>query len=126
MNKLSHKQEELIMVLERGDAFTTSEISDELGVPKQAVRQLVSSIRKRFLDGQEDVTYIYTTPRGYSLDEKPEDVAYESKLRMQIGFGVLINGSFVFKRCKKIACSQFNALRLEFKPKMLTVKDIGE
>jgi len=118
------KLAELIEILERGGVWKTDELSSEMSVDVDVVRNYVHVIRRKFLDGK-DVPYIYTAAvGGYTLKGSSENVVYESKRRMAMGYGVLINGVFVFKRCRKIASKAFKALNIQYKPKALTVKQL--
>jgi len=125
MIQKSSKAYELIEVLERGGTWSTQELADELNLEKHAIRALVGRVRKSFLEEENStVPYIYTTKGGFTLEGKPEDVVYESKLRYAIGVGVLVNGVFVFKRCKKISPKQFANLNVTYKPKMLMFNNV--
>lgn len=115
------KAKELLAFLSKGGIWNTSELAKELSVDKKKVTNLVQNVRKHFLKGEEGIPYIFTTGIGYTLEEKPEHTAYETKMRMQHGYGVLMNGVYVFKRCKQIAPKMFEGLSIAFKPKMLTV-----
>lgn len=118
------KLAELMDVLEKGGVWTTDELSDELGVDADGVRNMVHNIRRKFLNG-EDVPYVYSAAvGGYTLDGDKVNVVFESKRRMAMGYGVLVNGVFVFKRCKKIASTAFKALNIQYKPKALTIAQL--
>jgi len=117
------KSTELLSILGRGGIYTTKELAKEMDIDKLAVHSIVRSVRMRFLDGKK-VPYIYITGSGYTLEESPEYVAYESKKRLSMGFGILANGVFVFKRCRRIATKEFEALRIQYKPQMFTVKQL--
>jgi DNA-binding winged helix-turn-helix (wHTH) protein len=114
------KMKELYEILNRGGVSSSDDLSDELGIDKSKVRLLISSLRDRFRSNDESVElWIYTTKGGYTVDEKPEHVMYESRLRLQLGIGAIVNGAHVFKRAKMIASSNYSSMMLEFKPKAL-------
>lgn len=118
---MSQKAQELVSVLAKGGVWTSEELAKELDITKVKVSRVVRNVRKKFLEGKTDASYIYTTGQGYSVDEKPEYTAFESKMRLQQGYGILVNGIWVFKRCKLLAPKMFAQLSISYKPKMLTV-----
>jgi hypothetical protein len=118
---MSQKAQELVKTLEQGGVWTSDDLAKELNVQKVKVSRIVRNVRKKFLESKTDAPYIFTTGQGYSIEEKPEYVAFESKMRLQQGYGVLINGVYVFKRCKFLAPKMFTQLSIAYKPKMLTV-----
>jgi len=119
MKLLSNKKMELIEILTRGGVWSTEELSKELGVSKKRVRVLVKSLRINYLNKNGMERYVYLTKGGYTIDELPEHVVYESKFRMKMGFGVLINGTHPFRKCKAINLLGYKNLMISFKPKML-------
>lgn len=122
MLKLSGKMMELLDIVGRGGVWSSDEIGKELGKDKAAVRRIVKTLRKKFNEGDKNVDrYIYTTSGGYTIDQKPEHPMYESRMRIQLGAGVIANGIYVFKQAKRLAPAEFRQLLVEYKPKMLTM-----
>jgi len=120
----STKLDELREVLERGGVHKTSELANELDVSNLKVNALVHDYRAKFLNG-ENLPYIYSAMGGgYTMDDSGEHVAWESKKRISMGYSVIANGVFVFKRCRKIAAKEFAALNIAYRPQMLTVKQL--
>ena len=115
------KLDELIEILQNSDTVTSEDLAQELNVSRMTVNRLANQARRRFYNSEGDFPYIYTTGHGYSLKEDKLHVIYESGLRAKMGFGILANGAHVFRRCKRIAPSIFSNLRVEFKPKLLTL-----
>lgn len=122
-SELTYEQESLIEFLNGAGTATKGDIAKMLGISKLRVGSLVRQIRRKFLEGKFS-TYIYTTKYGYTTNSSLENVVYESRLRMQIGFGVLLNGVYVFKRCKALSSRTFNQLSIEFQPKAITVNKV--
>lgn len=125
MKEMNPLQEELLHELANVGSVTSETLSKKLGIERTRVPRLVKSIRKRFLEG-ESIPYIYITELGYSTKDNIENAVYEARLRMKIGFGYLINGRPVFKKCKSFIGKSVDAKMLisEFKPKMITVNGI--
>ena len=124
MKKTESKKQQLFNVLKNGGYWTVNELSKEIDVAPLQVRELIRQLRKGFLENGTVDNYIYTTKFGYTIDEKPENVMYEARLRMALGVGTLINGIWVFKKSKSIAHKQFRDLNISYKPKMLTVQNL--
>jgi hypothetical protein len=123
MKKLREKEEELLDILNRGGVHTTHKIAKEMRIDEPRVRTLIKAIRNKFINYNLG-DYIYTAPNGYTTEESKENTIYESNMRMKIGFGVLLNGSFVFRRAKRIALKEFKGLTIQYKP-LATQKLIG-
>ena len=125
MRALSSSEAEVQDILHRGGTWTTSELSEEVGVRDDKVRMLVKKLRKKYLENHPEVArYVFTTKGGYTIDEKPEHVMYEARMRMAMGTGVLFNGVYVFKRGRKIALQNYKKLRIEYKPKLLQIEKL--
>jgi len=114
---------ELQKILDRGGVWSAKDLSDELNREVLVIRRLIRRLRKAFLSGKND-RWVFTTKGGYTMDEKPEHVAYESRLRFAMGTGMLLNGVYVFKRCRQIGIREFKGLMVEYKPKMFTINKV--
>lgn len=122
MRALSKEEIALQEILHRGGVWTVSELADEVGVTKSKLRRIVKGLRRKFYDNHTEVAlYIFTTKGGYTIDDKAENVMYEARMRLAMGTGVLLNGVYVFKRGKTIAARNFSNLKVEYRPKMLTI-----
>jgi len=125
MKESNTKLSELMDVLNRDGIYSTEELAQELDVSKRFIHSLIREWRRKFLDGGKDIKYVYSAAGGgYTVQEAPEHVVWESKKRLSMGFGVIANGVFVFKRCKRIAAKEFAALNIQYRPQMLTVKQL--
>ena len=123
MKAMSEQESEVQEILERGGTWTTKEIAEETNLQAEKVREVIKKLRRKFFDGHNEVTqYVFTTKGGYSMDEKPENVMYEARLRMALGTGVLFNGAYVFKTGKKIALANYRKMKIEYKPKLLQIE----
>lgn len=112
-------------ILERGGVWSSKELAEELGIKQAEARLSIKKLRKMFLSNSDKIhRYVFTTKGGYTIDNKPEHIMYEARMRMAMGTGVLINGIYVFKTGKKIATKHFSQLKVEYKPKMLTIGEI--
>ena len=105
-------------ILSDNNVHATNDLADELNCSKDKVRAIIQLHRKRFNSGEED-TWVYLTRGGYTVDGRPEHVAYESRFRLAMGTGVIMNGMYVLKQMKRLAFKEFNGMMLEYKPKML-------
>jgi len=110
-------------ILKEGGVWGSKEMAESLSIEIPKLRDAVRKIRRRFLDGEE-VPYIFTAKGGYTVDEKPENVMYEARMRLAFGTGVLLNGVHVFRRGKRIAAKNFSVLRVEYKPRMDELSEI--
>ena len=118
-------QNDLYNFLIKGGVHTSEDLAKHFDLTINGVRSLIRALRKRFNEGDEDIShYIFTTQAGYSTDEKPEYCAYEAGMRFAQGTGVLINGVYVFKRTKKFAVKEFSRLRIQYKPRILALEKI--
>lgn len=121
--------EALYDVLEkRGDEVLSADaLAKELGKTKEVVRSLVAEARRKYRAGDENFpNHIILTRGGWTLDEKAEHVAYETRFRMCMGFGVLANGQPVYKALKKLSYDTFKGLRIEFQPKIEAVRQLTQ
>ena len=115
----------LYEILCRGGVWSSQELGDELGIEKSKARLLIAALRNRFRNSDEEVPdWIYVTRGGYTLDDKPEHVMYEARLRFQLGVGAIVNGSHVFKKAKRIASTNYKQMMLEYKPKALMLGNL--
>ncbi len=124
MQELSKKQEEILKFLNEETVIKTTELAKKVDMSTIQLRLAIKQLRKKFLAGEENIDYIYTTKGGYTTRGSKEDVMYESQMRLKLGIGVLVNGVYVFKRCKKIAKTDFSKLNIAYKPKMLTLNNV--
>ena len=123
MKELTIEEKGVLEVLDKGGVWGSKEMADHLSIEIPKLRDVVRKIRKKFLGGME-VPYIFTAKGGYTVDEKPEYVMYEARLRMALGVGVLLNGVHVFRRGKRIAAKNFSVLRVEYKPRMAELEKV--
>lgn len=117
---MSNDMKELVNVLSRGGVHSVEDLSDEMNRTKERIRIVVQKVRKRFNFGDKEFqTWVYTTAGGYTIEEKPEHMAYESRLRLNMGLGVILNGAHVLNQMKRLALKDFNGMMIEYKPRML-------
>ena len=117
---MTNDMKEMLVILSRGGIFSKEDLSDEQNRTPERIRCIVSNIRKRFNAGEEGFdTWVYTTAKGYTTDAKPEHMAYEARLRLSMGMGVILNGAYVLKQMRRIALKSFNGMMIEFKPRMI-------
>ena len=109
---------ELLEILSDDSVHSTLDLADELNCGKNRVRDIVRMCRQRFNNGDGD-TWVYCTRGGYTTSNAKEHVSYESRLRLAMGMGVLINGAFVLKQMRRIAQKDFGSLMIEYRPKMI-------
>jgi len=113
---------DLLDIMQDGGVYTVDQLSDELNRTKERVRRIVKRARDKFNDGNKSVDYwVYSTRGGYTIEEKPEHAMHETRMRMRMGMGVILNGAHVFRTAKRIAARDFGAFQIEHKPKMLTM-----
>ena len=115
--------EELFGILSDEKVHSSFDLSEELNCSISRVRNLVRTCRQRFNNGDGD-SWIYVTKNGYTISDKPEHVSYEARLRLAMGFGILINGAFVLKQMKRIAQKDFGNLMIEYRPRMIEMGKI--
>jgi len=112
----------LLDIMQDGAIHSAEELADELNRTKDRVRLVVKKARQKFNNGDLDVDcWIYSTRGGYTIDEKPEHVMHEARMRYRMGIGVILNGAHVFSTAKRIAIKDFGTLQIELKPKMLSM-----
>jgi hypothetical protein len=108
--------EALIGILERGGVVAVDLLAKEMGRQKKEVRSIVREARQQFLNSGKVEHWIYKAKGGYTIEEKPEHAAYEMRMRMAMGFGVISNGQHVYKTLKKLNFKMFDDVRLTYKP----------
>ncbi len=120
---LRPKVKALLVVLEQGGIWTVDNLARELLIDRKKLRLLVASLRRKFMAGH-DVPYIFTTGTGYTIEEKPEHIAFESRMRLRQGYGILLNGIYVFKRYKQLSPKAWDNLYVSFKPRVLPINKL--
>ena len=73
------------------------------------------------MKGNANASYIFATKQGYTLEETPENLKQEGMMRLRMGTSAILNGKHVFNRCKQIDLTNYNALRIEFFPKAVSI-----
>jgi len=125
VRKLSKREKEVLDILEMGGVKSAKALAEAANIAPLAARSTVRSLRMKFLDGHDDVkSYIVLTKGGYTVEESQANLYYEASFRFRLGFGVLHNGMYVFRRCKQLKSRDFAELKLEYKPKALKFVDI--
>jgi len=120
--KRTSEAELLLDTMESGGILSMSVLAEEMDIPRDKVRKAIAQARENFRNGVEGFDrWIYTTKGGYTLEEKAEHAAYETRMRFSMGFGVIANGQHVYKALRKLNFKMFEGMKLEFKPKMLVV-----
>lgn len=119
--KHSDIETDIFEILEdEGGVHSVVDIADRLNRTPGQVRRAVRRLRRRFNELDEKITqWIFTTKGGYTMDEKPEHALYESRLRLSMGTGVILNGMYAIKTSKRLALSEFNKMMVVYRPKML-------
>ena len=116
---------ELLDILKGGGVYSVNDLADEMNRTKERIRRIVSRVRRRFNDGDERFdSWIFSTANGYSIEEKAEHAAFETRLRMRMGMGVIMNGVHPMKTMKRMLPKQFEQLSLEFKPRLITMNKV--
>ena len=124
MEKVLNKIEtELLTLLEKGRALTVGDLKKRMGIKPTRIMYTVRMLRKKFLDDY-DVPYVFTSPDGYTLDDKISNLAYETKFRFNMGTAIILNGAYVYKRLKQKSLKNFQEVFVEYKPKMLEMKTV--
>lgn len=122
--KLTEMEEELLSLLKRHDFVPKSQICTTLNISKTRASYMIRKIRKKFLDDYEGVPYIFISPQGYTVQERVDAMAYETKFRFNMGMGMILNGAYVYKRFKKKSLKGFREIAIEYKPRMLEMKNM--
>lgn len=114
------KTNELLEILSHGGTHDKFTLAKELGYtnPNQ-VNTLICQLRRRVLAG-ENIPYPYTNGKGWTIETDVQAVTYEATMRMRQGYGVLLNGIPVFRKCKVLAPKALKSMTIAFKPKMIT------
>lgn len=116
---------EIYESLKGKESLSAKEIAATIGISDGKVRSSIARLRRAYLDSNDQVeNYPVLTKNGYSLKGSRENLLYEAGFRIRLGFGVLSNGRYVFKRCKLIGGQKFAELRGEFKPKLLDLNRV--
>lgn len=123
-NQKVTKTQEVIDIIERDGVVTVQELSFETDLTVQRVRGIISYINKRHLSHPDKVPHIYTTGKGYSIEQKKEYSVFETGYRMKSAFGILSNGMPAFRHCKLVAPKAFAAIRANFNPSSLTLNKL--
>jgi len=109
----------LLDVLSDRSYHTIQELSDDLSRSNAVISGLVHTVREKFLNGKVD-EYVHSTPRGYTINPKPEDLAGEARRRWRMGTSTIINGTPIYKQLKQISGgNRFNTLSIEYKPRLI-------
>ena len=121
MKALTGKEKIILEVLQNRE-LRGREIADVLDTSTHEVSRLVAKIRKKFNNGNENASYIYTTKNGYTLQETPDNLYYEGMMRLRRGTSMILNGKHVYNRCRAISLPNFEKLKIEFHPKAETIR----
>ena len=127
MRKLTEEQHNLLSILEQSALpMTGAKLAECFGdsYSMKDMSRIISQIRKRFRQGDYQVKYVYTTTDGYTVHETTDNVIDETKMRLRLSTSILKNGTFVFKRCKRISLENYNTLTIAFKPKLLEIEQL--
>lgn len=123
--KLGERELAVWEILRRAGVHSKGGIEHETGLVSSQIGTVIRSLRQRFLNGSDDVDcYIFTTQHGYSTDDKPEYVAYESRLRVSIGMGTLLNGVYCFKRCRRLNFREYKGIMVKYKTGLIETKKV--
>jgi len=122
MKNLTQKESRILEML-RFDKLRGKEIGFNLNLPANEVSRIISNIRKKFVKGNANASYIFATKQGYTLEETPENLRYEGVMRLKKGTSMILNGKHVFNRCRQLDLSSFNSLSIEFYPKTTTISN---
>ena len=117
---LSPREEDIVNELLDDHEHPSRELAEKAKMSVAQVVNTIRNIRRKHNEGK-DAPYIYTCQLGYTLEEEP---VWESKMRLQSGYGTLINGIPVFKMCKKLKLKEYQTLRLELKPQAMTIQQL--
>jgi len=121
------ESEALYNILEGGGIHSVDTLADEMNRSKGEVRRLIAEIRKGCREGSDIFEgHVFTTRGGWTLDQKPEHAAYETRMRFRMGFGCIVNGQPAYKALKKLDYKMFESVRLEFQPKLLALQDFSK
>jgi hypothetical protein len=117
-NGISEKQREVYKYIAQGGFWPTSKISKVVALPDDAVRRIVSRLRKKHKAGSKEIgKYIYLARAGYTIEERADVVMHEASFRYKLGMGVLVNGMHVFMRARTVCASSFRNLKLQYTKK---------
>ena len=123
--ELTEKQREVYKYVAQGGSWPTYKLAKAVDLPEDAVRRIVSSLRRRYRAGHKEVKLcIYTGKAGYTVEEKGDVIMYEASFRYKLGMGVLVNGMHVFARCQKVCSSSFKNLKLQYTKKKADLSKI--
>lgn len=122
MEKVLNKIEtELLTYLEKNSGKTTEELSKHMGIHPSRIGYTIRMLRKKHED-EYDIPYVYTSPDGYTLEEKVSNMAYETKRRLNMGTSIIMNGAYVYKKLKQKSLKGFQQIFVEYRPKMLQLQ----
>ena len=115
-NQISIRGRALIATIRENAPIKGRQLSELMLLPRKEVGRMISDMRKAYVNGRQNAVYIHLSKQGYTLEETPENLKYESMKRLKMGTSIIMNGKYVFSRYKSISLSDYHRLKIEFKP----------
>lgn len=121
---LNERQVKIIELLKELDEPVRGRIiAQSLKTTSEVIYRIVSQLRRIHTRRDRKVPYIYITKKGYVIRECREAVLYETEMRMSRGLSTIINGKFIFDRCRRLSLSSYNNLQSFYKPRVSLLHD---
>ena len=111
MRSLNLLENQVIQALTTHGHLKGRDLANIVGVPHKDVGAIVSSLRKKFTEGNQNAVYVHLSKQGYTLEETPENLEYEGMKRLKMGTAIILNGRHVFNRYKAISLNQYHQLK---------------
>lgn len=124
MRDLTMFERQAISLLTESGTMKGPDLAVRMGVQHKDVSRIVSSLRKKFVNGNQNAVYVHLSKSGYTLEETPENLKYEGRRRLKMGTSIILNGKHIFMRYKAISLNDYHQLKIAFQPKALNTINV--